>query len=450
MQEFLSSTGFRFVDLFAGIGGFRIALEAVGGVCVASAEINAQALEVYRSNWQTDPDNHNLGDISKLEVLPDHDVMVGGVPCQPWSIAGQNKGFDDPRGQLWGDVIRLVGQNRPKAFVFENVKGLVDPRHADCLEAILMSFRQSGYRLHVKLLNAFDYGVPQNRDRVFMVGIREDYTSQGFVFPEYQENQSRLFDVFDIPAPDHEFSEVELERDLFGERVGMGFNKLTPKEHQNEFFILNDLRDGPTSIHSWELYETTEREKLICMTLLRNRRNKRYGDKDGSPLSLEQLGEFIPDLKIDELHRLVSKSILIHEENTFDFLNSRMSSGINGTYRIFLPTARFFGTLTARGMNDEIALVNVTGKTPQEYKQNFIAQVLRPKLHRPITVREAARLQAFPENYIFHKTNSVSLRLLGNSVAISVVQAVANSLVQTGVFNLDTEFSVPRDLVMVS
>lgn len=350
-----------------------------------------------------------------------------------------------------GDVIRLVGHNRPKAFIFENVKGLVDPRHSALLEQFLFSFRQLGYKVQTKLLNAFDFGVPQNRDRVFIVGVREDCVSRDFLFPPYQENQLRLFDIFDIPTPEHEMQEVELERNLFGERVGTGFNKLTPKEHHNEFFILNDLRHGPTSIHSWEIYETSEREKQICLTILRNRRNKKYGDKDGSPLSFEQLQELIPDLATNELLELVAKSILVRlEDQTFEFLNSRMSSGINGTYRIFLPTARFFGTLTARGMNDEIALVGVTGKTPKEYKQNFIAQVLRPKLHRPISVREAARLQAFPENYIFHKADSASLRLLGNSVAISVVKAVANSLIQTGVFDTEIEQSIPRDLIAFS
>jgi DNA (cytosine-5)-methyltransferase 1 len=427
---------FRFIDLFAGIGGFRVALESVGGVCVASAEINAQAIEVYRANWFEDDSSHNLGDISKLSLLPEHDLMVGGVPCQPWSIAGQNKGFDDPRGQLWGDVIRLVELNRPKGFIFENVKGMVDPRHTDCLEAILSSLRQLGYNVQAKLLNAFDYGVPQNRDRVFVVGTRADCTKSAFVFPQYQENKLRLFDIFDIEAPKELIADIELERDLFGKRIGTGFNKLTPKDHHNEFFILNDLRHGPTSIHSWEIYDTTNREKMICLTQLRNRRNKKFGDLDGSPLSYTQLQELIPDLQEIELEKLIEKKILIKTESgSFEFLNRRMSSGINGTYRIFLPTARFFGTLTARGMNDEIAEIAVTGNSAAEYKQNFIEQILRPKLHRPITVREAARLQAFPEYFLFHKSDTVSMRLLGNSVAIKVVQAVATSLIATGVFS---------------
>lgn len=441
-------TLFGFIDLFAGIGGFRIALESIGGVCVASAEINTQAYEVYRSNWTTDSSDHNLGDVAKLGVLPRHDLIVGGVPCQPWSIAGQNKGFEDPRGQLWGDVIRLVELNQPKAFIFENVKGLADPRHIECLDAILSSFRIVGYNVSIKLLNAFDFGVPQNRDRVFIVGLRKDLAVSDYVFPRYQENRLRLYDIFDnLEPPQENLPEVILQRDLFGERSGMGFNKLTPKEYQNEFFILNDLRHGLTSIHSWDLFETSKREKLLCMILLRNRRNKKYGDLDGSPLSFDQLLEFVPDLSIAELHELIKKSILISSYDggveKFEFKNRRMSSGIQGIYRVFLPTARFFGTLTARGMNDQVALRSVEGDTPNEYKQNFIEQVLRPRKYRPISVREAARLQAFPETFKFHSSDAVSKRLLGNSVATNVVKAVAESLVQTGIFTA-------RELELVS
>jgi DNA (cytosine-5)-methyltransferase 1 len=104
----------------------------------------------------------------------------------------------------------------------------------------------------------------------------------------------------------------------------------------------------------------------------------------GSPLSYAQLQELIPDLQEIELEKLIEKKIFIKTESgSFEFLNCRMSSGINGTYQIFLPTARFFGTLTARGINNEITQIAVSGESPAEYKQNFIKQILRPKLHRP-------------------------------------------------------------------
>lgn len=430
----MTNYSFRFIDLFAGIGGFRLALESLGGVCVASSEIDAQALDVYRTNWQNDGYSHNIGDITKATILPEHELLVGGVPCQPWSIAGNNKGFDDPRGQLWGDVIRLVEHNQPQAFIFENVKGLVDPRHEGYLNIITSSFKSLGYRVYIKLLNSFDYGVPQNRDRVFIVGIRGDISASEYYFPPYKESKLRLYEIFDnLMAPAHDVPEVQLQRNLFGERIGVGFNKLTPKNHHNEFFVLNDIRHGPTSIHSWDIRDTTEREKFICMTILRNRRNKKYGPCDGNPMSFHHIKELISDLCIEELEQLVVKNILrAYEDGRFEFVNRRLSGGINGTYRIFLPTAHFFGTLTARGMRDEVAEVSITGRTPDEYKHNFVQNVLLPKRHRPITIREAARLQAFPDTFKLHVNAAVSLRLLGNSVAIPVVQAVAKSLLQTG------------------
>ncbi len=223
----------------------------------------------------------------------------------------------------------------------------------------------------------------------------------------------------------------------------MGFNKLTPKDQPNEFFILNDIRHGPTSIHSWELWDTTEREKFLCMVILRNRRNKKYGPCDGNPMSYENIKELVPDLDYSELEKLVTKKILrIYDNGHFEFVNRRLSGGIDGTYRIFLPTARYFGTLTARGMKDEIAEISVTGRTEEEYKQNFITKVLQPRRHRKITVREAAKLQVFPDSFKFHHNDAVSMKLLGNSVAVPVVRAVAQSLIQTGALVRDTELSL--------
>lgn len=430
----MSSSTFRFIDLFAGIGGFRLALESLGGVCVAASEIDQQASQVYRANWPNDPSWHNLGDITQLTTLPEHELMVGGVPCQPWSIAGQNKGFEDPRGQLWSDVIRLVDINRPHAFIFENVKGLIDPRHSAYLNVILSSFKNIGYYTYHKLLNSFDYGVPQNRDRVFIVGIRDDLRVSNYIFPPYTENKLRLYQIFDnLASPSVDIPDVFLQRNLFGERIGVGFNKLTPKDHHNEFFMLNDIRHGPTSIHSWEIYDTTDREKFLCMIILRNRRNKKYGSCDGNPMSYDNIKELVPDLEQSELEQLANKRILRkYDDGCFEFTNRRLSGGIGGTYRIFLPTARFFGTLTARGMKDEIAEVSVTGHTEEEYKQNFIREILLPRRYRKIRLQEAARLQAFPDTMKLHANESVSFRLIGNSVAVPVVRAVAQALLNTG------------------
>ena len=116
---------FTFVDLFSGVGGFRIPLEKLGGKCVAYSEIDKNAIEVYKRNFNTSHETF-LDDITSVKTAPKCDLIVGGVPCQAWSVAGKKKGFDDPRGKLWKDTIRVVKKAKPKAFIFENVKGLYD------------------------------------------------------------------------------------------------------------------------------------------------------------------------------------------------------------------------------------------------------------------------------------------------------------------------------------
>ncbi|NJN75377.1 MAG: DNA cytosine methyltransferase [Synechococcaceae cyanobacterium RL_1_2] len=187
-----SNKNFKFIDLFAGIGGFRLGLEAVGGYCVASSEINTHANYVYQKNWPQDSSEHNLGDICQIEELPEHDLLVGGVPCQSWSIAGKNRGIEDPRGKLWLEVIRLLQKSKPTAFIFENVKGLSDKRHRDALNYLVNSFSMLGYQVQYRVLNSFDFNTPQNRDRIFIVGIQKSKLNKQFIWPQPSENHKKL------------------------------------------------------------------------------------------------------------------------------------------------------------------------------------------------------------------------------------------------------------------
>ena len=183
---------FTFIDLFSGIGGFRIPLEKLGGRCIGFSEIDKEAIDVYKSNFNTKGEM-DLGDIRNLSKLPPCDVITGGVPCQSWSVAGKTKGFDDERGQLWFDTINVVKSCKPKAFIFENVKGLADPKHKHSLFLIKQNFRKLGYRVYTKLLNAYDFGLPQNRDRIFIIGLRSDIDEyNNFLFPEPLNIKVRL------------------------------------------------------------------------------------------------------------------------------------------------------------------------------------------------------------------------------------------------------------------
>lgn len=429
---------FTFVDLFAGIGGFRLGLEAIGGHCVASSEINRHANQIYQNNWPNDPHNHNHGNIHAITTLPKHNLLVGGVPCQSWSIAGKNKGIEDPRGKLWLDVIRVLDHNRPTAFIFENVKGLHDHRHRASLNYLVETFSNLNYQVHYRLLNSFDFNTLQNRERIFIIGIQKTHIKHPFIWPKPQPNHAQLFDILDnLEPPQLNRKPIPIQRNLFGERVNVKHNKLTPVGSKNQFFILTDIRNGSTSIHSWELYDNiTEREQMICLTLLRNRRKPRYGPKDGNPLAYDDLCQLIPDLAEQELQQLVTKKILRQYEDSgkYEFFNRKLSGGIDGVYRIYLPTSPFFPTLMASGTLDFVATVNVDGETDTAYKTNFINRVLRPQNYRPLKSTELAKLQGFPPHFKLHDSLKQNIKLLGNSVAIPVITAVGQSILNTGCF----------------
>ncbi|TAF60216.1 MAG: DNA (cytosine-5-)-methyltransferase, partial [Oscillatoriales cyanobacterium] len=294
-----------FVDLFAGIGGFRIPLEELGCKCLGYSEIDKKAIQVYRDNFIKDANSDEvyLGDITNLNQLPFAiDLLVGGVPCQPWSIAGKMQGLDDPRGKLWTDVFRVVKANRPKAFIFENVKGLTEPRNIESLKYIIDNLTSSGYVVKYEVLNSYDFGLPQDRDRMFIVGIRNDLERcWGFTFPKPIDSAIKLYDV--IPGIQRSnFQKQKFSPTvLFDGKIPGSRGRFQKLDELNDFFLFTDIRDGHTAIHSWDLIETTSREKLICQTIMKNRRKNIYGEKDGNPLEFKVLARLIPELKQTEI-----------------------------------------------------------------------------------------------------------------------------------------------------
>lgn len=161
---------FTFIDLFAGIGGIRIAMQNSGGKCVYSSEWNAQAQKTYLANYGEMP----FGDITKESTknyIPDgFDVLCAGFPCQPFSISGKQKGFEDTRGTLFFDICSIVSKKRPKVIFLENVKHLVHHDNGNTLKTILAKLSELGYNISWRVLNGADYGVPQNRERIIIVG----------------------------------------------------------------------------------------------------------------------------------------------------------------------------------------------------------------------------------------------------------------------------------------
>lgn len=479
---------FTFVDLFAGIGGFRIAAESMGGESVGFSEIAKDAITAYCENFNETPDR-NLGDITTLKALPKHDFMTAGVPCQSWSIAGKKLGFDDDRGQLWNDTIYLLNEVRPKAFIFENVKGLAEPRNSKALEYILDRIKQAGYYANIYLLNAYDYGVPQTRVRIYIVGFKDKKFNNRFYIANPNPGQVYLSDVLDG-------FDIEVDR-----RIGANTARWSLSCNEqgfNDYFLFNDLRNGHTTVHSWDIQDTTKREKQICTLLLKNRRKSRYGILDGNALSLEHFQELDSSITLDELEKLVEKEILKHSpyyydicevpssleeaeqfllscskngrimvdelklnkdfkkrkigimdtlrklemegvvkctEVRYDFKNTKISTGLNGINRIFLPSSKIYPTLVASDTNDYVSTEELQAATVEEWKDNFMRDIFNKKKYRKITKSEACKIQGFPADFKLPESRVRWMHLIGNSVAVPVVKMLTGAVVSTGVFD---------------
>ena len=480
---------FTFIDLFSGIGGFKMALTNNGGNCINFSEINKDAINTYCENYNESSET-NLGDITKIKELPKHDILTAGVPCQSWSIAGKNLGFDDDRGQLWNDTIYLLKQSKPKVFIFENVKGLVDPRNKESFSYILDRIKQAGYYAKHYLINSFDYGVPQNRVRIFIVGFKEKKYLDNFKLSKPVENRIKLADILGVKLPKVKDEHItRLDRQM----------SLSSKNGFNDYFLFNDLRDGHTTIHSWDIFETNERQKEICLILLKNRRKSKFGKLDGNPLSLNHFKSLDSSITKKELSKLVDLDILKEEEYKFkindfeeselnenelellskeskanlltddlkthrplkikkisikdtleslkekeiiecteiryDFKNKKISSGLFGVNRVFLPTSDVFPTLVASDTNDYVTLSNLKKGSHEMYKQEFLEKVYFSENYRKITKEEACIIQGFPKDFKLPKSRARWMKLIGNSVSVSVIDTLAKSIIQTGVFS---------------
>ncbi len=177
-----SLQGMNFIDLFAGLGGFRLALESLGAKCVYSNEWDVHAQRVYADNFGDIP----AGDITKVDekTVPEHDILCAGFPCQAFSISGKQRGFEDSRGTLFFDVARIIKEKRPKIVFMENVKNFASHDNGRTLSVVQATMDELGYTFFHKVLNATDYGVPQKRERIYMVCFRKDLGIKTFHYPD--------------------------------------------------------------------------------------------------------------------------------------------------------------------------------------------------------------------------------------------------------------------------
>lgn len=218
--------GYKFIDLFAGIGGFHYALSSIGAQCVFASEWDTHASETYNKNFKLKPN----GDITKIiaEEIPSHDILCGGFPCQAFSIAGKQKGFEDIRGTLFFDIARIVEYHKPKVLFLENVKNLSQHDEGKTFKTILITLGNLGYTTHYKVLNASNFGLPQNRERVYIVAFRNDINSDIFKFPLPPNIPTCLLDVLEKKPQNAKVitrDDIEIYKDYIPQKTL--FNEMT-------------------------------------------------------------------------------------------------------------------------------------------------------------------------------------------------------------------------------
>ncbi len=237
---------FTFIDLFAGIGGFHLAMKSNGGECVFASDIDVFAQKTYEANFKLRP----VGDITKIkaEEIPSFDILTAGFPCQPFSYAGLCQGFkDQTRGTLFFDICRILEYHKPRMFFLENVKGLVSHQKGETLRTIITNLEKLGYDLHWKVLNSHDYGVPQKRERWYCVGFDK---KTNFVFPTPTNPTTTLRDIIDTEDQNPSLRLTEFEMN----RIKYHFKncKKTPRvQHDNSKYAPN-TKKGKHGIFSFQ------------------------------------------------------------------------------------------------------------------------------------------------------------------------------------------------------
>ncbi|MBQ8702465.1 MAG: DNA (cytosine-5-)-methyltransferase [Prevotella sp.] len=420
----------KYIDLFAGVGGIRLGVSqalsknGIEARCVLSSEINEKACETYQLNFG----EHPSGDVKLIEEVEPFDLLLGGFPCQPFSYAGKRMGFGDTRGTLFFEIERLLEKYRPKAFLLENVRGLYTHDEGRTFKTIMDKLHGLGYGTYDLLQNSSNFGVPQNRVRLYIVGILGATPEMGLVTDlgaadshRYKQNslELSLFDekprcrVGDVlePEVDEKYYCSDRFQQMLHEAVGDDLSVL-------HGYRLIDYRGGQ-SLHSWELGmkgKCSDAEIRFMNALIQNRRKPIFGkEQDGKKLTLEQIKTFYtaPDIE-DVIASLLEKRYLqVNEDGKYNPVCGNMSFEVFK----FLDPESISVTLTSSDANR--------------------LGVIQHNRARHITPRECARLQGFPDTFKLHPADTWSYKQFGNSVSVPVVKAVFDEFLKNNISLLE-------------
>lgn len=418
-----------FIDLFAGIGGIRTGLSQAltdNGFmprCVLTSEIKPYAIKALKANYGEDK---LVGDITQVHSkdIPDFDILCAGFPCQAFSMAGKRQGFADTRGTMFFEVERILSAKRPKGFILENVEGLVSHDGGRTLEVILSKLKALDYKIDYKVLNSAEFGVPQERRRIYIVGAFDKQPQ----LIGFEKSNRKVGEILENGKPTEQTPFVKnllshfAIKDLYGKSI-------------------KDKRGGDSNIYSWDLEmrgKVSHEQKELLNLISLERRKKKWAKEigidwmDGMPLTLAQIQTFYqhPHLQL-MLDDLVRKGYLKYEwpkklVETIDIFGNAASSR---EYDETLPKGY---NIVAGKLGFEINKI----LAPNEIAPTIVAMDMQ-KIYvedngglRRLTLREGLRLFGYPENMTLPVTEKEGYGLLGNTVVVPVIKAVAQKLIE--------------------
>ena len=426
----------KFIDLFAGLGGIRLGFEnafksfGFETECVLTSEIKPYAIKTLRHNFSHDFLAGDIFDI-KNEFIPEFDFLLGGFPCQPFSASGKRQGFIDTRGTLFFEIERILRDKKPYGFILENVEGLVKhdlefktDKIGRTLSTILDKLENElGYNVSWKVFDSLEFGLPQSRKRIFIVGTKNKTIDLNGNEPKFNRLESILekgLPTINSDFTNKLFSHLEL-KDLFGKSI-------------------KDKRGGENNIHSWEIGlkgEVSKEQSILLNKLFKERRKKIWASEigidwmDGMALTLKQINTFI-DCSENELFLMLedlTKKGYLKFEYPKKLIKEETENGLK-TYRVYDETKPKGYNIVTGKLSFKINKILDPNDIAPTLVATDVSRLAIPDGEglRRLTIREGLRLFGYPEWYEIPTKEYDAFDLLGNTVAVPVVEFVANKL----------------------
>lgn len=381
---------FRFIDLFAGIGGFHQAMTNLGGSCVLASEIDEHAIQTYMTNYGID----SAHDITKIqnEDIPQHEVLCGGFPCQAFSKAGKRMGFaDETKGTLFFQITRILQTAQPQYIILENVRNLMSHDSGNTIRVIQGALLELGYNIKIVIMSPHQLGIPQLRERVYILGVRNDIYSGELHFdiPQREKGSVNIYDSRII------------------------------EEAPAEKYFINEHED--MVLNCWDEFYKGIKEKVIGYPI--------WSSEFGSITDLEGL----PKWKADFCKK--NRQLYLNNKDFIDLWLKKWNY-----LQDFTPTERKMEWQAGDSIDtiwDAFIQFRPSGirvKRPDAFPA-LVAMVQIPiigKYKRRLTPREAARLQSFPESFIPNPNDHQAYKQFGNAVNVNCVEFLAKQLFTYG------------------